>query len=167
MPYTAIQKLIDPSAPPGRQNYWGGDFLRELSDDAIEVLCSAAAAAPSPLTSILIVPAGGETARVPNDAMALGQRQSPWNTHLIGMWAHPEDAPRNIVWLRELQQACAPYTTGRAWLNFLGDGGGDRVRRALGNEKYERLQEIKDRYDPENVFCLNQNIAPSRSVDGT
>jgi FAD/FMN-containing dehydrogenase len=160
MPYTAIQKLIDPNTPSGLLNYWGGDFLKELSDDAIEVLCSAAATVPSPQTSIMIVPAGGQTARVSDDAMALGQRQSPWNTHLIGMWTDPADTPRNIAWLRELQQACAPYTTGRAWLNFLGDGSTTRVRRALGDDKYERLQRVKDRYDPDNVFRLNQNIAP-------
>jgi hypothetical protein len=68
--------------------------------------------------------------------------------------------------VRELRIACAPYTTGRAWLNLLGEEGEPRVRRALGDEKYERLQRIKDRYDPENVFHLNQNIRPSGSVYG-
>jgi FAD/FMN-containing dehydrogenase len=165
MPYTAIQKLIDPSAPAGLLNYWGGDFLKELSDDAIEVFCLAAATAPSPHTLILIVPAGGQTARIPDDAMALGQRQAPWNTHLIGMWSDPDDTPRNVGWLRDLQRACAAYTTGRSWLNFLADDGAGRVRRALGDEKYERLARVKDRYDPENVFRLNQNIRPSPSVD--
>jgi FAD/FMN-containing dehydrogenase len=161
MPYTAIQQLIDPSAPSGLQNYWGGDFLSELSDDAIDVFCNAAADAPSPLSLILIIPGGGQIARVPDEAMALGERQSPWNTHLVAMWQDPADDERNIAWLRELQAACAPYTTGRAFLNFIGEDGGQLVRRALGDQKYERMRSVKERYDPENVFCLNQNVKPS------
>ena len=77
------------------------------------------------------------------------------------MWLEPADDRRNLDWLRELQIACAPHTTGRAWLNFLGEEGEHRVRRALGDEKYERLQRIKDRYDRQNLFRLNQNIRPS------
>lgn len=167
MPYTAVQRLINPNAPPGMQNYWGGDFLNDLSDDAIDVFCSAAANVPSPLSQILIVPGGGEIARVPEDAMAIGQRHAPWNTHLIGMWPDPGETKRNVEWVRELRAASAPYTTGRAFLNFLGEEGDLRVRRALGDDKYERLQRIKDRYDPENLFRLNQNIRPSKSTNGT
>jgi FAD/FMN-containing dehydrogenase len=166
MPYTAVQRLIDPNTPSGMQNYWGGDFLSELSDEAIDVFCSAAATVPSPLSQILIVPGGGQIARVPEDAMAIGQRHAPWNTHLIGMWSDPAETQRNIEWVRELRAASAPYTTGRAFLNFLGEEGDLRVRRALGDDKYERLQEIKDRYDPENLFCMNQNVRPSHSANG-
>ncbi len=167
MPYTAVQRLIDPNAPAGMQNYWGGDFLSELSDDAIAVFCSAAASVPSPLSQILIIPGGGQLARVSENAMAIGQRHAPWNTHLIGMWSDPAETKRNVDWVRELRAGSAPYTTGRAFLNFLGEEGDLRVRRALGDDKYERLQRIKDRYDPENVFRLNQNIAPSHSANGT
>jgi FAD/FMN-containing dehydrogenase len=164
MPYAAVQQLIDPAAPWGMQNHWGGDFLSELSDDAIEVFCSAAAVAPSPLSIILIVPGGGQISRVANDAMAIGQRHAPWNTHLIGMWSDPAESTRNVAWVRELRAASAPYTTGRAFLNFIGDEGEQRVRRAVGDERYERLQAIKDRYDPQNVFHLNQNIRPSEAA---
>ena len=113
---------------------------------------------------ILIVPGGGQIARVSDDAMALGERQAPWNTHLIAMWIDRADTQSNVSWLRELQRACAPFTTGRAWLNSLGEEGDQRVRRALGTDKFERLQAIKDRYDPENVFRLDQNIRPSRGT---
>jgi FAD/FMN-containing dehydrogenase len=77
------------------------------------------------------------------------------------VWSDPADTARNHAWLRALQDAIAPYTTGRAWLNFLGDEGEDRVRRALGDGKYQRLQTIKRHYDPDNVFHLNQNIVPA------
>jgi hypothetical protein len=116
---------------------------------------------PSPLTQILIVPVGGHFARVDDDAMAIGQRQAPWNTHLLTIWSDPADSARNLVWLRSLQTAIDPYATGRAWLNFLGEEGESRVRRAVGDRKYERLQSIKRRYDVDNVFHLNQNVVPS------
>ncbi len=161
MPYTAVQQLIDPTTPAGMQNYWGGDFLADLPDEAIDALCAAAAAPPSPLSVILVVPGGGQISRIDDDAMAIGQRQAPWNTHLLAMWADPADARANIDWLRGVQVATAPYTTGHAWLNFLGEEGEGRVRRALGEDTYERLQGIKHRYDPENLFNLNQNVRPT------
>ncbi len=164
MPYTAVQQLIDPTTPAGMQNYWGGDFLADLPDEAIDALCSAAADPPSPLSVILVVPGGGQIARIDDDEMAIGQRQAPWNTHLLAMWADPADAKANVDWLRGVQVATAPYTTGRAWLNFLGEEGESRVRRALGEDKYERLQTIKARYDPQNLFNLNQNIRPNGEV---
>jgi len=163
MPYTAVQQLIDPTTPAGMQNHWGGDFLADLPDEAIDALASAAANTPSPLSVVLVVPGGGQMARVGDDEMAIGQRQAPWNTHLLAMWADPADEKRNVDWLRQVQVASAPYTTGRAWLNFLGEEGEQRVRRAVGDDKYDELQRIKDRYDPQNVFHLNQNIRPSVS----
>jgi FAD/FMN-containing dehydrogenase len=161
MPYTALQQLIDPTMPAGLHNHWGGDFLAELPGDAIDAFCAASLTVPSPLTQILIVPGGGQLARVNDDAMAIGQRQAPWNTHLLTVWTDPADSARNLAWLRALQAAIDPYTTGHAWLNFLGEEGEHRVRRAVGDRKYERLQTIKRRYDPDNVFHLNQNVTPS------
>jgi FAD/FMN-containing dehydrogenase len=163
MSYTAVQQLIDPTMPAGMHNHWGGDFLAELPDAAIDAFCTAALAVPSPLTQILIVPGGGQVARIDDDAMAIGQRQAPWNTHLLTMWSDAADSARNLEWLRALQTAIDPYTTGRAWLNFLGDEGVDRVRRAVGDRKYARLQTIKRRYDPDNLFHLNQNVVPTSS----
>jgi FAD/FMN-containing dehydrogenase len=161
MPYTEVQKLIDPMNPPGLQNYWGGDFLTELSDGAIDVFCSAHEAVPSPHTLLVILAGGGQIARVDEDAMALGQRHAPYNTHLISMWPDPTDSQRNIEWVRDLQAASKPYTTGGAFVNFLGEEGQHHVRRAFGTSKYQRLVRIKDRYDPDNLFRLNQNIPPS------
>jgi FAD/FMN-containing dehydrogenase len=161
IPYTALQQLVDGGNMPGRRNHWGGDILIDLSDEAIEVFCSAHSRVPSPLTQVLIVPGGGQIARIDGGATAIGERQAPWNTHLLAMWEDAADDPRNLAWLRELQSACAPYTTGRSWLNFVGEEGEHRVRRALGDETYARLQVVKERYDPTNLFRLNQNIRPS------
>jgi len=166
MPYTALQQLVDAGNMPGLRNHWGGDMLVELSDEAIDAFCSAHANVPSPFTQILIVPGGGQIARIDDGATAIGQRQAAWNTHLLTMWDDADDDARNLAWLRELQSACAPYTTGRAWLNFVGEEGEHRVRRALGDETYERLQVVKERYDPTNLFRLNQNIRPSGDAHG-
>jgi FAD/FMN-containing dehydrogenase len=164
MPYSLLQQLVDAANMPGLRNHWGGEFLVELSDEAIEVFCSAHARAPSPHTQVLIVPGGGQIARIPDGATAIGQRQAPWNTHLLTMWQAEADDARNLAWLRELQTACAPYTTGRSWLNFVGEDGEHRIRRALGNETYERLQVVKERYDRANLFRLNPNIRPGEYV---
>lgn len=109
MPYTAVQQLIDPALPAGMRNRWGADFLHDLPDEAIDVFCAAAAAKPSPFTQVLLLPGGGQISRLADDAMAIGQRQAPWNTHLLAVWDDPADDQRNLTWLRELK-AAAPHT---------------------------------------------------------
>ena len=86
MPYTSLQQLVDDANRPGLRNHWGGEFFIELSDEAIDVFCAAHATAPSPHTQLLIIPGGGQIARVPEGATAIGQRQAPWNTHMLTMW---------------------------------------------------------------------------------
>jgi FAD/FMN-containing dehydrogenase len=161
MPYLAAQSLIEPGNPPGNRNYWKADLLGELSDEAIDAVAETAPTVPSPMTTLLFQPLGGAVARVPEDATALGRRDATWAYHVISMWADAADDERNIAWTRELAGAMKPYATGRAYLNFIGEEGGGRVRAAFGPEKYARLVELKDRWDPENVFCRNQNIRPS------
>jgi FAD/FMN-containing dehydrogenase len=165
MPYTEVQRLVDPANPSGMQNWWGGDFHPELSDGLIDALTEGAAAAPSPLSYVLVVPGGGRLARVPDDATAFGQRQAAYNTHQIAMWADPADRERNVRWVRDLRAAVRPYCTGRAYANFLTDSNEERVRAAYGDQKYARLVEIKERYDPGNLFRLNHNIRPRAHRD--
>jgi FAD/FMN-containing dehydrogenase/pimeloyl-ACP methyl ester carboxylesterase len=160
MPYTAVQKLIDPSFPAGLRNYWTGDFLTGLPDDAIEVLCRFHLSKPSPLTGIIIFPGGGASARVPDGSMVIGQRQAPFNIHITSLWPDPADDDANIAWTRELGAAMKPFTTGRVYVNFIGDEGQDRVVASFGPEGYARLQALKDRYDPGNLFRSNQNVKP-------
>ncbi len=166
MPYSIVQKLIEPGNPPGLQNYWSADFLADLPDEAVDILAEHTARVTSPMTQIILVPMGGAISRVPEDAMAFGQRKAPWNIHYLGMWPDAADGERQIGFIRELSQAMKPYTTGRAYLNFIGDEGGDRVEAAFGPEKYQKLVALKDRYDPQNLFKLNQNIPPSGRTNG-
>jgi pimeloyl-ACP methyl ester carboxylesterase len=160
MPYVALQQLIDPSYPAGMRNYWTGDFLSGLPDEAIEVLCRHHLSMPSPLTQVITFPGGGACARVPDGTMAIGQRGAPFNIHITSLWADPADDDANIAWTRDLSAAMKPFTTGRVYVNFIGDEGEDRVVAAFGREGYRRLQALKHEYDPDNLFRSNQNIRP-------
>ena len=161
MPYVAVQQLIDPPNVAGMQNYWSADFLGELPDEAVDVLVSHATKPVSPLTQTILVPMGGAIARVDEEATAFGQRNAPWNIHYLSMWPDPAGTEANIAFTRAMATAMKPWTTGRAYLNFIGDEGTGRVEAAFGPEKYARLQALKDRWDPTNLFRHNQNIPPS------
>jgi FAD/FMN-containing dehydrogenase len=162
MPYVALQQLLDPANPRGTHNYWSADFLTDLPDAAIDALVSAAQPAPSPLSQIIMVAGGGALARVDDDATAFGQRQAPYNLHYLTMWPpdHAEDE-RNIAWTRDLVATMKPWTTGHAYLNYIGDEGLIRVEAAFGAAKFARLQALKQVWDPTNVFRHNQNIPPA------
>jgi FAD/FMN-containing dehydrogenase len=161
MPYVDVQRMIDDGNPKGLQNYWSAEFLAELPDEAIDVLVEHGNQPVSPLTQILLVPGGGAIARVDDDATAFGQRDAPWNTHFLSIWPDPADNERNIAYTRAIATAMKPWTTGRAYLNFIGDEGLGRVEAAYGPERYARLQAIKAVWDPTNLFRHNQNIPPA------
>jgi FAD/FMN-containing dehydrogenase len=161
MPYVAVQQLIEAGNPPGMQNYWSGDFFDALPDEAIDVLVEHATKPTSPLTSIIITPTRGAIARVPEDATAFGSRNAPFQAHYLGMWPDPADNDVNIASIKSIAGALKPWTTGTAYLNFLGDEGQDRIAAGFGAEKYARLRELKKQWDPTNLFRHNQNIPPA------
>jgi len=162
MPYVALQQLLDPANPKGMHNYWSADFLTGLPDEAIDTLVSHAQPATSPLTQVIVVPGGGAISRVSDDETAFGQRSAPWNVHYLTMWPpDPAQDDVNIAYTRALAAAMKPWTTGQVYLNFIGDEGIHRVEAAYGKERYERLRRIKRDWDPDNVFCHNQNIPPA------
>jgi FAD/FMN-containing dehydrogenase len=161
MPYVALQQVLDAACPKGMQNYWTGDFLGELPDEAVDTLVELATNPVSPLTQINLLPGGGAIARVPNDATAFGQRQAPWNIHYLSMWSDPADTERNIAYTKQVAAAMKPWATGRVYLNFIGDEGQARVEEAFGSAAMARLKALKRAWDPDNVFCHNQNIRPS------
>ena len=161
MPYVAIQRLLDEGNPKGMRNYWTADFLADLNDAAVDTLVSHATAPRSPLSQVILVAGGGAIARVPDDETALGQRNAPWNIHYLSIWGDPADDDVNIRHTRSMAEAMRPWTTGRVYLNYIGEEGPGRVEAAYGPEKYTRLQQIKRVWDPENVFRHNQNITPA------
>jgi FAD/FMN-containing dehydrogenase/pimeloyl-ACP methyl ester carboxylesterase len=160
MPYVALQRMLDASYPAGMRNYWTGDFLSGLPEAAIEVLCRLHGTRPSPLTQMLVLPGGGAASRVPDGTMAIGQRDAPFNVHITSLWADVRDDAANVAWTRELSAALKPFTTGRVYVNFIGDEGRERVVASFGEEGYARLQALKRRYDPGNLFRTSQNVEP-------
>jgi FAD/FMN-containing dehydrogenase len=161
MPYVAVQTLLDPANPKGRLNYWTGDFYDDLPDEALDILVSKATQPVSTMTQIIVIPGGGAIERVDEDAMAFGERKSRFNIHYLSMWTDPAESETNIAYTRDLAGSMKPWSTGRAYLNFLGDEGTGRVEAAFGRTKWQRLRELKTKWDPQNLFRLNQNIPPA------
>ncbi|HWF74594.1 MAG TPA: FAD-binding oxidoreductase [Solirubrobacteraceae bacterium] len=163
MPYTALQSMLDGGAPHGTRAYFKAEFLPELGDEVIERMVAHGASRPGPMDQLLLEPMGGAMTRIDRGELALGRRDAPWCYHALAMWTDPgeEEAEAHTAWARALAADVAPYATTGAYLNFTSDEGEDRVRRTFGAERYARLVALKDRYDPTNLFHLNQNIRPS------
>jgi len=158
MPYAEFQCMIDD--PPGLQNYWTADYHDELPDEALDVFLKYGFERQSPFAQQILVPWGGEIARVAEDATPMTNRDVSWITHPFALWEDPSDTDANIAWARGFRRDIAHYATGGAYLNFIGDEGEDRIRAAFGEEKYNRLAAVKAEWDPTNVFRGNQNIKP-------
>jgi FAD/FMN-containing dehydrogenase len=159
MPYLAQQSLIDAAMPPNVLNYWKAEFLRRVSDDVIDATVDAFSRVASPMSSILFFPIRGAASRVPMDATAFPHRNG-YHLGIYSLWRDPTQNDANVAWVRETWTAVQPFVAGAVYVNELGDDEGtDRVRMAYGLN-YDRLQRIKAKYDPNNLFCLNANIAP-------
>jgi FAD binding domain/Berberine and berberine like len=166
IPYVALQTMLDAGGPPGTRAYMKAEFLPELSDEVIGKLAGHGASRPGPMVQLLLEPMGGAISRVRTEDTALGVRDVPWCYHALSLWMEPDEvtAAAHIRWARELSRDLAPNTTAGVYLNFTSDEGDERVREMYGPERYDRLVALKDRYDPRNVFRLNQNIRPSRAI---
>ena len=149
-------------APPGMRNYWKADFLDSLSDEAIDGLIDAANSTSSPLSQVHLHHLGGAMARVSPDATAFTHRDAAFVFNLVGTWPDSGEDDLHTSWARSSFDALRPASAGAAYVNFLGDDGAQRVAAAYG-DNYQRLAELKRRYDPDNVFRLNQNITPARA----
>ncbi|MFF4507783.1 BBE domain-containing protein [Streptomyces sp. NPDC001401] len=137
------------------------NFLAEISDEAINVILAAFATVPSPMTTVIIEHNGdGAMNRVGPDQTAFGHRDWSYNLLITSLWADPAHAETNIAWTRALWEAVQPFTRDGVYVNYLGAEGQDRVRAAYG-PNFDRLVAIKNKYDPANVFRLNQNIEPT------
>ena len=166
MPYTALQSMLDGGGPHGIRGYMKAEFLPELGDEVIEKIVARGGSRPGPMVQLLMEPMGGAISRVGDDETALGRRDVPWCYHALAMWMEPdaETAEAHIAWARGLAEDLKPHVVDGVYLNYTSDEGEDRVRSSYGEEKYARLVALKDRYDPENLFRLNQNIRPSNGA---
>jgi FAD/FMN-containing dehydrogenase len=157
--YLQIQSAGDSIFPRGRRYYWKAQFLRDITDQAIDTLLLAYATAPR--ESLLVLQqVGGAIARVPIAETPYANRDALYDCFPISIWDHPADDEAHIRWARDLWDAMTPFATGGVYANNLGDEGTDRVQAAYG-ENYPRLAALKSKYDPTNFFRLNQNIRPA------
>jgi FAD/FMN-containing dehydrogenase len=159
MPYPALNAAFDPLIPPGLQHYWKASFATELTDGAIEAHLEHGPRIPHVSTAVHIYPINGACNRVASEATAFAYRDAKFATVIAGMWEDPADNDNNIEWVRSYYKALEPHSSIGGYVNFMG---ADDQHRIEDNYKgnFERLREIKRRYDPGNVFHLNHNIAP-------
>jgi len=162
MPYRTLQTLYDGLFPKGRDRcYWKSTYLSGLDDGFIRAITAGLAKRPSEMTFASIWKFGGAVQRLAADATAFGDRSMPFMLSLDAIWSNPTDDTANIGWVRDLWQGMQKHSTGRMYLNFPGLGEGENlVRDAFGAKTYARLQGIKRKYDPDNIFRMNQNILP-------
>jgi hypothetical protein len=160
-PYLEQQKLLDDAWPPGDHYYWKTNLLSNLSDEAIEVLTEYAGKAPNSLSVVALQQLHGEATRVPSDATAFPHRYDHYNFIPMARWKTASEAEQNIEWVRALWQAMQPHTDDAVYGNDLGDDEGDQRIGAAYGINYNRLVRLKNRYDPMNLFRLNQNIRPT------
>jgi FAD/FMN-containing dehydrogenase len=162
IPYLGMQSLVDALHPPGDGNYFKAAPMTDMPDEAIEALLESHRAVTSPQNEIHVHDLRGAVARPPAGGSPVPFRDAAYVVNVIGKWPGGGPGPDHVEWARDLVGALEPFGTGVAYVNFLSDGEDtERLRSAYGAETYDRLVAAKDRWDPENVFHLNQNIRPS------
>ncbi|HVW42386.1 MAG TPA: FAD-binding oxidoreductase [Amycolatopsis sp.] len=159
LPFTALQSAFDALYPAGLQWYWRADFFNEITDDAIEVHRDFGQRLPTGHSTMHLYPIDGAAARVPSDETAFAYRDGGWAGVIVGVDPDPGNADKIAQWARDYWEALHPTSAGGAYVNFMMQEGQDRVEASYrGN--YRRLTQVKQRYDPENLFHINQNIRP-------
>jgi len=160
MPYPALNSAFDALVPPGLQHYWKAAFASELTDGAIEAHLEHGPRVPALNSTMHIYPINGACHRVAPDATAFAYRDASFATVIAGMWPDPADNEKNTRWVKDYYAALAPHSAGGGYVNFMADDDQGRVRENYkGN--YERLAAVKAKFDPGNLFHLNQNILPA------
>jgi len=160
-PYAGWQTAFDPLLAPGARNYWKSHDFTELSDGLIELLLGAIGTLPTGECEIFIGHLGGAVNRVAADATAYPHRDVNFVMNVHTRWSSPSDDKRCVAWARELFEATAKFATGGVYVNFMPDDESQRVRTGAYGANYARLAKIKAKYDPANLFRMNQNVAPA------
>jgi len=160
MPYAVMNTLLDDGFPRGALNYWKSSFVESLDDELIDLAIERFATTPSPLNAILLEHFHGAVTRVGVSDSAVPHREVGYNLVMPSVWLDAADTEANIAWTRATFDLFSPYFAERRWLNYFSDDDGTDAVRAAYGPNYDRLVELKRRYDPENVFHLNHNIDP-------
>ena len=160
MPYLVLQSMLDEAAPSGIQNYWKSSYISNLSDEVIKIILRYGEKITSPLSAIHIHALGGALQRIPDDETAFSHRDAPFVLNIVSSWPDPSENNKHIQWTRNLFNDMQAYARG-VYVNFMGEEDAGRVKEAYDPAKYSKLVGLKNKYDPANMFHLNQNIVPT------
>jgi len=160
MPYPGVQSMFDGLYPKGMQWYWRGDFVKTLSDSAIDAHLEQAAKTPSELSLMHLYPIDGAVHRTGKDETAWNCRDATWSMVIAGIDPNPQKAGSVTRWTKDYWEAVHPFDLGGAYPNFMMDDEGDVRLKATYGDNYRRLAAVKKKYDPANLFRVNQNIKP-------
>ena len=164
LPYPVLQSMFDPFYPAGLHWYWRADFVNELNEEAIALHIKFGNNLPTELSTMHLYPINGFASRIKKKDTAWSFRDATWAMVMAGIDSDPANKEKISLWAKQYWEALHPYSAGGAYLNFIGDEGEDRVKASYG-ENYERLVSIKNKYDPDNIFRVNQNIKPGVKVN--
>jgi FAD/FMN-containing dehydrogenase len=159
-PYVELQTMFDVGSRPGFGNVWRSSFFHTFADDTISTIADHATRMPTALSQVLLANLGGAVRRVPNDATAFPHRSAPYYIEVIAKYGPGEDPAPSTAWAEAFDAAVRPWATGYVYVNFLDEGSGGTVADAYDPPTLDRLSAAKRRYDPDNVFRRNHNIAP-------
>ena len=160
MPVAALNSAFDPLYPPGDQWYWRADFFDRLSDEAVDAHVAFAHRLPTPQSTMHLYPVDGAASRVAPDATAWVYRDATWGQVMVGVDHDPAKADELKEWTVDYWEALHPHSMGGAYVNMMMEEGEERIR-ATYRGNYERLAQVKRKYDPGNLFHVNQNIRPA------
>jgi FAD/FMN-containing dehydrogenase len=163
MPYPALNSAFDALVPPGLQHYWKANFVRDLTDDAIDAHLVHGPKLPAVNSTVHIYPIDGACHRVQPDATAFAYRDANFATVIAGMWPDAAENEQNITWVRDYYEATAPHSEEGGYVNFMAEDDQSRIK-ANYRQNYDRLVQVKRVYDPQNLFRFNQNIDPDGSA---
>jgi FAD/FMN-containing dehydrogenase len=161
MPFPALQSMFDPFFPKGLQWYWRGDFVKELTDEAIDVHIAQARKLPSALSLMHLYPIDGAVRRAGRNDTAWNTRDATWSMVIAGIDANPQKAGEITRWTKGYWEAIHPYSDGGGYVNFMMDDEDSSRLKATYGDNYDRLVALKGKYDPTNFFSVNQNIRPN------
>ncbi len=158
--YCGFQSAFDPLLTPGMRNYWKSHDFLELSDGLLDLIVEAIPTLPGNQCEVFFAQMGGATGRVPSEATAYNHRNAQFIMNVHGRWENASEDAACISWCRNLFDSATPHATGGVYVNFMTEEEGDRVKLAYGGG-YDRLVQLKNKYDPGNLFRYNQNVKPT------
>jgi FAD/FMN-containing dehydrogenase len=159
-----LQSMFDGLYPPGLQWYWKADFVNELRDEAIALHIKHAAELPTLHSTMHLYPINGAAHKAGNKDTPWSYREAVWSEVIVGVDPDPANKERIVDWARSYWDALHPYGAGGAYVNFMMDNEGEDRIRATYHNNYEKLVELKTKYDPKNFFRVNQNIPPEANA---